>query len=85
MSSTHQVSRHLHPHPVNPFHSEIIARILTIANQLHHKTTITAMDALRNLIIQAFLIERTDLAHQLIKQGFIQTLEQVIEKGITQI
>ena len=43
------------------------------------------MDALRNLIIQAFLIERTDLAHQLIKQGFIQTLEQVIEKGITQI
>lgn len=72
--------------PVDDFFSQVlIARLLVIANQLQHKTTITAMDALRNLIIQAFLIDRTDLANRVLEQGFVTCLEQVIEKGITQI
>lgn len=33
------------------FSVDIIQRLLQIANQLQHSTTITAMDALRNLII----------------------------------
>jgi hypothetical protein len=41
------------------------------------------MDALRNLIIQAFLIERNDLAQRVLNEGFSLCLEQVIEKGIT--
>jgi len=43
------------------------------------------MDALRNLIIQAFLVDRTDLANRVLELGFINGLEQIIEKGITQI
>lgn len=43
------------------------------------------MDALRNLVIQAFLIDRADLAHRILTQGLFGCLEQVIEKGITQI
>ena len=44
-----------------------------------------AMDAIRNLYIQAHLIDKPDYAQMIIDAGLFATLEQVIGKAINQL
>ena len=41
---------------------ESINRLLIIANQLQNRLCLYAMDALRNLVVQAFLIDKVNFA-----------------------
>ena len=41
-----------------------------------------ALDAIRNLIVQAFLIEKHDCASLILDQGFFALIEQVIRHSI---
>ena len=41
-----------------------------------------ALDAIRNLTVQAFLIEKHDYAGLILDQGFFSLIEQVIRHSI---
>jgi len=43
------------------------------------------MDALRNLIVQSFLIEKPEFGGRILNNGFCTALEQIIEKSINQL
>ena len=60
----------------------MIARVLDLANQLQHEVNMMAMDAIRNLFIQANLIDQPHYAKLIIEQGLFATLEQIIGKAI---
>ena len=64
---------------------ELIQRLFDIADQLEHRNGLMAMDALRNLIIQAFLIDKQAYAEMILGQGFFALLEQIIRKAIDQL
>ena len=53
----------------------MIARVLELANQLEHQVNLMAMDAVRNLFIQAHLIDRPDLAQIILDAGLFSVLE----------
>jgi len=53
-----------------------------MANQLVNRTSIFALDALKNLCIQGYLMNREDLALLVINQGYIQCVNIVVEKAI---
>ena len=57
------------------FNQNVIEKIFIIANKLEHKSNLLAMDALRNLVIQAFLIERQDLVETLLSNGLLSCYE----------
>ena len=63
----------------------MIARVLELANQLQHEVNMMAMDAIRNLFIQANLIDQPHYAKLIIEQGLFATLEQIIGKAINQL
>lgn len=44
-----------------------------------------AMDALRNMVIQAFLIEKEELVKMILGNGFFALIEQIIRKAIDQL
>ena len=44
-----------------------------------------AMDAIRNLFIQAHLIDKPQFAQVILNQGLFTTLEQIISKAINQL
>ena len=54
---------------------ELIQRLFDIADQLEHRSNLMAMEALRNLIIQAFLIDKQEYADMILGQGFFALLE----------
>ena len=60
----------------------MIQRLFDITDQLEHRNGLMAMDALRNLIIQAFLIDKQEYAEMILGQGFFALLEQIIRKAI---
>ena len=62
--------------------AELTKRLIELANQLENRTTLYALDALRNLFVQAHLIERTEFADQLLAEGLVSLCETVIEKAI---
>ena len=47
------------------FNPSVIEKIFGIANKLDHRSNLLAMDALRNLMIQAYLIDRYDMVEKL--------------------
>ena len=44
-----------------------------------------AMDALRNLVIQAFLIDKQECVNMILGNGFFSLIEQIIRKAIDQL
>ena len=58
---------------------------MELANQLEHKVNYMALDALRNLFIQAHLIDKPELARGILELGLFAALEQVISKAINQL
>ena len=44
-----------------------------------------AMDALRNMVIQAFLIDKEELVKMILGNGFFALIEQIIRKAIDQL
>ena len=43
------------------------------------------MDALRNLVVQAFLIEQIPLASMILEAGLTKHLQEIIEKALNQL
>ena len=69
--------------PLHLFYDErMLLRVMELANQLQHSVNLMAMDALRNLFIQAHLINQPYYAQLMIDKGLFATLEQIIEKAI---
>ena len=64
---------------------ESLNRLLAIANQLGNRATLYAMDALRNLVVQAFLIDKINLAQKILQAGLIKVLHEIIGKAIKQL
>ena len=67
------------------FAIELIQRLFQISSQPQHKNAIMALDAIRNLTVQAFLIEKHDCAGLILDQGFFALIEQVIRHSIDQL
>ena len=57
------------------FDPQMIARVMELANQLQHQVNLMAMDAIRNLFIQAHLIDRPQFAQRFLEQGLFSTFE----------
>jgi hypothetical protein len=55
---------------------------MSIANQLQTRSTIFAIDALKNLCIQAFLMAKDDYAAEIIKLGYIDCVSTLIQKAL---
>ena len=69
--------------PLELFYDQrTIARVLELANQLQHSVNLMAMDAVRNLFIQAHLIDKPQFAQVILDQGLFSTLEEIIGKAI---
>lgn len=56
--------------------------MLELANQLQHGVNLMALDAIRNLFIQANLIDRPQYAQLILDAGLFATLEEIIGKAI---
>jgi len=56
--------------------------VLELANQLQHGVNLMALDAIRNLFIQANLIDRPQYAQLILDAGLFATLEEIIGKAI---
>lgn len=67
------------------YNIESLNRLLAIANQLGNRATLYAMDALRNLVVQAFLIDKINLAQKILHAGLIKVLHEIIGKAIKQL
>lgn len=67
------------------FALELIQRLFDIADQLQHRANLMAMDALRNLVVQAFLIDNQKLVDMILGNGFFTLIEQIIRKAIDQL
>lgn len=67
------------------YNIESLNRLLAIANQLGNRATLYAMDALRNLVVQAFLIDKINLAQKILQAGLIKVLHEIIGKAIKQL
>ena len=61
----------------------LINRIILLANQLQSRTTLFAMDALRNLCTQAYLMGKDELAIGIVKAGYVDCVNELIKKAIT--
>ena len=70
---------------INHPYLESLNRLLAIANQLGNRATLYAMDALRNLVVQAFLIDKINLAQKILQAGLIKVLYEIIGKAIKQL
>lgn len=58
---------------------ELLKRLLELANQLTTRTTLFAIDALKNLCVQAYLMGKDALASNIIKEGgFLECLLTLI-------
>ena len=57
-------------------------RLIEISNQLETRSTVYAMDALRNLFVQAHLVERPHYADAMLDLGLITLCENIIEKAV---
>ncbi len=57
------------------FELETILRVMELANQLQHSVNLMAMDAIRNLFIQAHLIDKPEYAQMILDAGLFTTLE----------
>lgn len=61
---------------------ELLAKIIELANQLEHQPlNQVALDALRNLTIQAYLIDQPNLAHQIMDAGLFTNIFDLIRKA----
>ncbi|TNV81755.1 hypothetical protein FGO68_gene4081 [Halteria grandinella] len=76
----------LGPHlALDQFYSpELLKRLLELANQLTTRTTLFAIDAIKNLCVQAYLMGKDSLATHILKEGgFLDCLLTIIDKALT--
>ena len=72
----------------SPFFSICLAsvkRLFELSNQVENRLTLYATDVLRNLVVQAFLLEKVSLAQVVLQNGFTTMLHELIEKAIKQL
>jgi len=51
---------------------------MEIANNVENRQTVFAMDALRNLFVQANLVEKSKFANRILEMGLLALLEKII-------
>ena len=61
----------------------LINRILGLVNQLQSRITLSALDALRNLCTQAYLMGKDELAVGIVKAGYVDCVSELIKKALT--
>ena len=59
----------------------LINRLLALANQLQSRVTLFALDALRNLCTQAYLMSKDELAVGIVKAGYVDCVNELIKKA----
>lgn len=59
----------------------MIQRLLNLAGTLEGRSAQLALDALRNLLNQAYLLERDDFVKAIYGQGYLQVVESAIQKA----
>ena len=62
--------------------SALIQKLLEITNQLENKCTVFALDALRNLFVQAYILDLPRYATGILGLGLIQTIETLVDKAV---
>lgn len=62
-----------------------VKRLFELSNQVENRLTLYATDVLRNLVVQAFLLEKVSLAQVVLQNGFTTMLHELIEKAIKQL
>ena len=63
------------------YNQQVIERLFNIANKLEHKQNALAMDALRNLIVQAYLVDKSEYVELILSSGLLQTYENIIKEA----
>ena len=65
------------------YKEDVISRLLKLASTLDGRRSQLALDALRNLLNQAYLIEREDFVRTIYAQGYLQVIESAIDKAMS--
>ena len=63
------------------FKDEVIERLMKLAGTLDGRSSQLALDAVRNLLNQAYLLERDDFVKAIFSKGYLQVIENAIEKA----
>mmetsp|Transcript_8560 Transcript_8560/g.6362 ORF Transcript_8560/g.6362 Transcript_8560/m.6362 type:complete len:115 (+) Transcript_8560:146-490(+) len=69
--------------PIDKFYEKgFLERLFSLANQLETRSSFLALDTLRNLITQSFLIEKESLGYSILKMGYFEMLFTLIDKAL---
>lgn len=58
---------------------------MEIASQLQSRAAVFALDALRNLFVQASILEKHTYSSRIMEAGFLPLLESTISSAVNQI
>ena len=65
------------------YEDAVVERLSSLSNQLENKLSYYALDALRNLINQAYITFNDEVAKkQILGKGYLQMVEGLIEKAV---
>jgi hypothetical protein len=60
----------------------LIQKLIEITNQLENKCTVFALDALRNLFVQSYILDLPKYATGILGMGLINTIETLVDKAV---